>query len=249
MVGSAAMNSSCWADCLGNCSQESSQEHVISATVFTDGVLTVKGLRWLNGVERRLPKSRLTAGVLCKRHNELLSPVDAEAGRLSILLRQVATGANPPAYALGGWLLERWCLKVLVNYMFSGWGPGRADTVLCHYVEAVFGIRTLGGGSGLYIPSIVTVGEATDADFCHWAALTDSSDVSRVHGIIISIRHFVMALVLSETATPETVSPLLEDGPGIESFGIGANVSAVHRPKGLTLRGRGPGETQLRLKW
>jgi hypothetical protein len=74
------MAAECWAAPLGECSRESSEEHVISQTIFADGLLEVRGLPWLKREVQQIPKKVLTSGILCKAHNEQLSPVDAVAG-------------------------------------------------------------------------------------------------------------------------------------------------------------------------
>ena len=105
VLNSAVMNPLCWATCVGACAQGTSQEHIISQTVFSDGVLMVEGMPWLKGERKELPKKVLAAGILCKPHNEMLSSVDAVAGHLSSALRDLAKGTHPPrlTIAVGCW--------------------------------------------------------------------------------------------------------------------------------------------------
>jgi hypothetical protein len=66
-----------------DCSEQISREHYISRSVLTQlgEVLRISGAPWLDP-DQTLDTTveNLTAKILCKRHNEALSPLDGEAG-------------------------------------------------------------------------------------------------------------------------------------------------------------------------
>lgn len=69
----------CWAKNISTCCSIQSSEHYVSQGLFADKNLIVSGFPFLNGKTKILGKSSLTRNCLCKKHNELLSPYDAEA--------------------------------------------------------------------------------------------------------------------------------------------------------------------------
>jgi hypothetical protein len=75
----------CYLRTTSDCSEEISREHYVSANILeqlgSDEGIEVFGLPWFNpGKGKRLSVDNLTSKILCKRHNENLSPLDHEAG-------------------------------------------------------------------------------------------------------------------------------------------------------------------------
>src|SRR5579872_4971666 len=67
----------------GDCSEQISKEHYISRAVLQQlgEVLRISGVPWLPPEQTfDTTVQNLTAKILCRRHNEALSPLDAEAG-------------------------------------------------------------------------------------------------------------------------------------------------------------------------
>lgn len=158
----------CWARALGDCQGPISGEHFVSANVFGKGAaIDVQGFRWCKTHPKRIPIERLTANILCKHHNERLSPVDAMGGRAFRSLKTSAGLNNnrqhsPPGQWIPYWfdvdgpLLERWFLKTLINFMVvgyreSGWlldhPPEQPPLSL---VRAAFGVEPIPEPMGLY---------------------------------------------------------------------------------------------------
>jgi hypothetical protein len=123
-------NLKCYLRTTRNCSDAISREHYISesvlATVEENETSKIAGLPW------QTPRTfsvvgtgRLVSKVLCKRHNEALSPLDAEAGRLIETIGNYDrefNQENPRAEIsiLCGEELEKWMLKTTCGMVAAG---------------------------------------------------------------------------------------------------------------------------------
>jgi len=89
--------------------------------------ITISGAPWLApGQSMNLAIDNLTSKILCKRHNEALSPLDAEAGHFfrSLAkaladLERTSTSRKPNFHLASGTALELWMLKVACGVYFS----------------------------------------------------------------------------------------------------------------------------------
>jgi hypothetical protein len=122
----------CYARELGDCSPSSSREHFVSRNILDllgPGQAQVQGLHWLQPGETKLLDPRaLATRVLCERHNNALSPLDALAGRFFRFVRGDETKFTE--LVIPGYELERWMLKVLCGIMVKGMG-----TVNCQQLD------------------------------------------------------------------------------------------------------------------
>ena len=115
-----------------------SGEHLFSEVALNlltgpDGKIAREGYPWQEEGEVQLvPPSACKANVLCKRHNNALSPVDATAGRfLKAILRTPDFLQNHEMrlLMLSGDDIERWMLKTLCTHIVvvrkfgDDWGP------------------------------------------------------------------------------------------------------------------------------
>jgi hypothetical protein len=106
-----------------DCSEGSSREHAISRGVLRaihEKAVNVSGFDWQrDDDERMVGIDSLTSRVLCTRHNNCLSPLDAVGVKFFCAMRSLLAasiaGMKPavPAQFLSGHDLERWMLKVL----------------------------------------------------------------------------------------------------------------------------------------
>ena len=149
----------CYARQLNDCSTEMSAEHLFSEVTLNlvsgqDGKVARAGYPWQEeGQVQTLTPSNCKANVLCKRHNNALSPVDAAAGRL---LKAIL---NTPDFLrnqelrvliLSGDDVERWILKTLCTHIVavrrfgSGWQPP------VQWLDIVWGMKPFPRGCGLY---------------------------------------------------------------------------------------------------
>jgi hypothetical protein len=115
-----------------DCDQQISGEHFISASVLTQlGGPRVKlnGVPWLTADETKiLPISSLTGNILCKRHNEAFSRLDAMAGTFFAALKLIHDDIFDKKTMSRRWKwllfsgeeLELWLLKTAIGLFHSG---------------------------------------------------------------------------------------------------------------------------------
>lgn len=173
------MKRQCWAQALGNCSDKSSNEHIVTKGLFTDGLVRVQGLPWcLEPKDIGLPN--VTAKLLCSHHNNALSVVDSgaiaakqtyDAALDLMLLRQQFKRRRwtTQRFAIDGRLLERWFLKTLINIAHCGStglpvGPDATPSGMPsdRLVEIAYGIKQFIEPEGLYNVSLI--GKNNDID-------------------------------------------------------------------------------------
>jgi hypothetical protein len=157
-------NPKCYLHLSGNCSDKITREHYISrnvlASIEKDGTSKISGLPWQTPQEfRKVSTESLVSKVLCKRHNESLSPLDAQAGRLIRTIGSYDRGFNDenPRREMSlfcGEDLERWLLKTLCS-MVAGKQASRGgaplDTKIPEkWVSILLGDEDWPPGWGLY---------------------------------------------------------------------------------------------------
>jgi hypothetical protein len=115
-----------------DCAQQISGEHFVSAGVLTQlGGPKVKlnGVPWLAADETKiLPISSLTGNILCKRHNEAFSRLDAMAGTFFAALKLIhddifdrkTLSKRWKWFLFSGEELELWLLKTAIGLFHSG---------------------------------------------------------------------------------------------------------------------------------
>lgn len=106
----------CYAAQLDSCDGPMSKEHYISKNILNQfpGSASVSGLQSLNANAGKFHSNLVTANILCKYHNEFLSPLDDLAGKV---FKNFQTALDPknPCALIWGPSLERWFLKVLIG--------------------------------------------------------------------------------------------------------------------------------------
>jgi len=124
-------NVKCYAKQTKNCCEKISGEHYISKNVLeivndNKGRIPIEGVTWIPvGESRVLPTKNLVSNILCKRHNEALSPLDAEAGKLIKTIGSYdndfnATIPKDEIKVLCGEDIERWMLKTTCGLVKGG---------------------------------------------------------------------------------------------------------------------------------
>lgn len=112
-----------------SCYGQISHEHYISRTVleaiFGSASASVQGVPWSRDSFANVGISSLTAKILCRGHNGILSDLDAEAGRLFRTIQQSQIELRDKAedtqgFIFSGDLIERWFLKVAFGMWASG---------------------------------------------------------------------------------------------------------------------------------
>jgi hypothetical protein len=178
----------CWANCLGDCDGGISREHIVSECLF-DSAVKVKGLPWCKDKEKEVGIGSLTSKILCRHHNQSLSTVDGAAKQTLATLREASdlwlrrkdvvtkSWSFKPHYTTDMLLLERWCLKTLINVNLNRKPslPFDAQGSLMptkDLVRIAFGLERFTPPMGLY--RIAVNGEATSIGDKHIHLVTKS---------------------------------------------------------------------------
>lgn len=156
----------CWAECLGNCSDKISREHVVSQSLFPEAdVINVSGFSWCKE-PKKIGLANLTAKILCKKHNSELSEIDSIGGSAFGIFREVQRLTEVRTklkhirwkiqrFSIDGFGLERWFLKTLINLATTqDYKIGKDSTEVRQpsrrLVEIAFGLSQFEGKSGLF---------------------------------------------------------------------------------------------------
>lgn len=153
----------CYAACLQSCHGTISDEHFISENLLrkqsSSGVLTVTGPAWPEG--RRIPIPRISSRVLCEGHNHAIDPLDASMGRfvdrvIQAGLEVAEKKPEPWLFAIHGYDLERWLLKLLCGMVAGGHAATAerkryAREVPDRWVRILFGVEAMPPSWGLYV--------------------------------------------------------------------------------------------------
>jgi hypothetical protein len=117
----------CWAENVSSdCCKIQSNEHYISKGLFSSEMVRVSGFAFLKGETRYIPLKKLTRNCLCETHNNLLSPLDSEAKKLSEALEYgVSLHAKRAVRAPRKWIIhkreinylrvKRWFIKTMLG--------------------------------------------------------------------------------------------------------------------------------------
>jgi len=209
----------CWANCLGGCSNRISREHIVSQNLFIGDLVEVSGFPWCKTEAKKIGLSSLTAKILCTKHNSDLSELDAEAGKAFSHFREMRRLANVrekmrprqwniARYGVRGYLMERWFLKTLIDISFGKEYPIGRHSLNSGYpsddlVKISFGLEPFQGLSGLY--SIVYVGQKIHSkDTIAFSPLI--KDEKYIAGGLFSFRGFMFLLFLGAEGPPSRLT-------------------------------------------
>jgi hypothetical protein len=223
---------SCYLNGTCNCSEQISREHYISRSVLQQlgTALRITGAPWLPaGESKEISIENLTAKILCDRHNEALSPLDAEAGHffssLITALRDLdrkTLSRRPVFHLVGGEALELWLLKVACGVFYAIGSIDRARLAKAFTIDMAKVQRAFFEGqwdvnAGLHMASAIGSSVQISGDI-NLAPLLDLQR-SSFCGVIVTLLGFRMELIFDTT----TANP----GPW-------ANL--LHRPTELVLK-------------
>jgi hypothetical protein len=121
----------------------------------------ITGIPWLKQqVEKWISPRRMVAKILCKRHNEALSPLDYQAGRLIRTIGKFDREFNDPEprpdiVFFSGEDIERWMLKTICGTIASANAfkdrVTGIDDVPTGWVDLLFGKTAWNAPFGLYL--------------------------------------------------------------------------------------------------
>lgn len=152
----ALVSPGCYAVALNDCDGgPCTNEHYITKELLAriGKLFELSGPAWLDGAAVHSHKA-LRARVLCKRHNQALSAVDAAIVRLFDALAAYHSGAGIGTLTLSGEDLERWVLKVWAGMLASGNMKARTGERISgalpdDLVAILFGEKSMPDGWGL----------------------------------------------------------------------------------------------------
>jgi hypothetical protein len=153
-------NEKCYLAKTQGCSNKISGEHYVSKTVLKaigDGnAVTMEGLPWMkSGDKKELFVETLTTNILCVEHNNRLSPIDSEAGRLFRSLREIDEklgfdNQKNKIYIFCGEDLEKWMLKTLCN-IFALYNKPNDKKVPELWIDILYDQTSWPKGWGMYL--------------------------------------------------------------------------------------------------
>ena len=197
-----------------DCSEQISREHYVSRSVLKKlgQIVKISGVHWLGG-GKSLETSigNLTAKILCKRHNEALSPLDHEAGiffevvaNVLLDLHRKTLSRKPIFHLVSGDSLELWMLKIACGHYF---GIGAKDGVRLDQefeidltkVEKVFFEREWDSRCGLYFKG--GIGDIIDIDNRVSVSALLNEQTKRMAGIRVGLLGLVLELLFEAENT------------------------------------------------
>ena len=135
----------CYLRGTADCSEQISREHYISRSVLDQlgQFIRVSGAPWQKpGEQLETSIGNLTAKILCKRHNEALSPLDDEAAsffstlaKALVDLDRKTLSRKPIFHLTSGDALELWVLKVACGLYFSVGAKDRVKLTDSHTID------------------------------------------------------------------------------------------------------------------
>jgi hypothetical protein len=153
----------------------------------------------------------LTAKILCKRHNEALSPLDEEAGHFFSSLRNAlidlqrkTLSRRPIFHLIGGEALELWMLKVACGLYFSigakdGVKIAQTHSINLNKVAKAFFENSWDARAGLYF-------QAATGSAINIADTVAISPLTRDHeavfgGAVVSLHGFALEILVDDEGT------------------------------------------------
>jgi len=167
---------------LGGCAGGLSREHIITKALY-EGTVEATGLPWTGGRKVELPINAIASNVLCVKHNNDLSPVDAEAVRLKRFV-VAAEGRGSDAVRAGrrafetvdGKKVVRWLCKEVCNVVAM-----RGDMPDAAYVHGAFGTPN-GRSASVYIRKPIQTRIASNSGrfvvWEYWAQQASAEDLA-----------------------------------------------------------------------
>lgn len=153
----------CFASLLEDCSEQLSREHYISRGIFKifgkANNIDAEGFPWIpKGEYKQVSAETLTGKMLCKRHNETLSPLDNLAIKFFEFFVRQEHSNEVEILLINGCELERWFLKTLCGAVASGnadWNGGKFRNWKppLEWLNILFDEENISYGSGLHFVS------------------------------------------------------------------------------------------------
>jgi hypothetical protein len=238
----------CWASCLGNCGGGWTNEHYISDGIFDAASVTAFGLHWCNEKPVQIGLGSAVSKILCKTHNEALSPYDSEAAKLSGFL--TANIQDEPLKAdvisLNGSLLEKWALKTCINLGFIGaLDQGTFARIVPpeNLVREVFSDKTPPDGMGLYFVT-GTVSNENYKVGLSWNAIRNVGAGGSVVGMTFTFNGVRLVVSVIPVHAEQLIAKM-----GVVKGVDYSRATTIYRPRNIVLKSNTAGWKQINLQW
>lgn len=175
----------CYASALESCGGGMSREHPVSHDITRQmSQVLVTGPRFLRPGETKQLPDGIKSWILCKKHNSVLSDLDAEA---STFYRSTSAILDPRTDPIGplmfnGLRLERWALKMMIGIVMAKIArPAEVDapdwTPSLHWLRILFAKDPMPASWGLFMRVPVTPPPRTVARAVEQTTIVDSTGV------------------------------------------------------------------------
>jgi hypothetical protein len=185
----------------------------------------VHGFPWCRAAPTEIGIKGLTAKILCGKHNSDLSDIDDHGGKAFGILREVARISEERKrmkprpwkiveHTIDGRVLERWCLKTLINLCChrdhpigrDSATPGRPSERL---VRVAYNRESFVNRAGLYF--VIRVGMMINtSDAIEFTPLIQNG--LYIEGGLFTFRGYMLLLYLEPEGPPEPLSGLVFNG-------------------------------------
>jgi hypothetical protein len=238
----------CWASILGDCSGPISREHYVSDGIFDGESVTAFGLSWCKTAPIQIGLGSAVAKVLCKRHNEALSPFDAEASRLSRFLSEHVQELplEPAEHRANGHRLEKWALKTFANLAYIGALDQVAHTRTQpsdFVVEHIFRDAPLPSGVGLYF----IAGSLNNTTFkvgLSWNGIRNLSAGGAIAAMTFTLNEVRFVVNVVPGSAERRLAKL-----GVVNGVDYSRTNIAFRPNNIVLRSTTAGEKKIAIDW
>ena len=175
----SAERSRCWASSFGGCEGPLTREHYLSSNVLAGRPVQVTGLPWCRDELKQVSAASFTRNMLCRSHNNRLSPLDTAGGlafrelvafgktfRAAAMVSPNARLRAQKTQSIDGPRFERWLLKTIVNLAFQTFRDGGPEwTPPLEWVEIVYGRKQFADKCGLYVEEVCSELRGDDGDY------------------------------------------------------------------------------------
>ncbi|WCT12985.1 hypothetical protein [Mucilaginibacter jinjuensis] len=228
----------CYANITNNCSDKISKEHFVSEYLLNNlsdtKAVNVQGFPWQKEeTVNQIAKASLASNILCTHHNNLLSPFDAEMGRLHSTFNKYDQDLVTPIPTnelsiFCGENIERWMLKTACAFIASDQIYAGKEKMTCQirdiYIDILFKNDPFPEGWGMYVDA------SSEQTIQHYNHLTFDSVVidDTLHVFTIKLNGLFFHLTLNN--------------PSRIKLGV------IYRPRGIELK-KGDIKKTMEICW
>jgi hypothetical protein len=228
---------SCWAPCLGNCSNKQSREHLVTQSLFLGDSIKVQGFPWCKTKPVEIGLASATAKILCQKHNNDLSVIDSAGKEASEVFRELVRQLEARVklkprpwtvkkFKLDGYKLERWFLKTLINLCCDREYPiGRDSNVKGRpsdrLVRIAYGLEKFKGNAGLYLVTGAQTRSTIDEKLFFIPLLRDNVEA----GVFVFYTIMLMVYLEKEGVNQESLNGFVFNG-----VDLGKALITLHGP-------------------